>query len=68
MLNGTNDHIGDGESKDVHDNMDALLEVERAERILAEDDSDMYDVGFNDIDSGRWDDDPSPYDGTYSEE
>lgn len=23
---------------------------------------------FNDIDSGRWDDDPSPYDGTYSEE
>ncbi len=23
---------------------------------------------YNDIDSGRWDDDPSPYGGTYSEE
>lgn len=26
------------------------------------------DDPFNDIDQGRWDDDPNPYDGTYSEE
>jgi len=24
--------------------------------------------GWNDVDEGRWDDDPSPYDGTYSED
>lgn len=29
---------------------------------------DNYDGGYNEIDQGRWDDDPSPYDGTYSEE
>ena len=31
------------------------------------DESPMYD-GDNDIEQGRYDDDPSPYDGTYSEE
>ena len=33
-------------------------------------DEPIYDSPevYNDIDSGRWDDDPSPYDGTYSEE
>jgi hypothetical protein len=29
---------------------------------------DHYGYDHNDIDGGRYDDDPSPYDGTYSEE
>ena len=35
----------------------------------SESSDDEFYAGYdNDIDSGRWDDDPSPYDGTYSEE
>jgi hypothetical protein len=30
-----------------------------------EENDEVYD---NDVDEGRWDDDPSPYDGTYSED
>jgi hypothetical protein len=42
------------------------IDRENAAKLAMQDARD--DEGFNDIESGRFDDDPSPYDGTYSEE
>lgn len=48
--------------------MDTYGDAAADEAYWAEaDDFEDYDP-WNDIEQGRWDDDPSPYDGNYSEE
>ena len=40
-----------------------------AEEFYGKDEYNVADEGYGyDVDDGRWDDDPSPYGGTYSEE
>lgn len=43
--------------------MEAITDTDYADY----DDADYDYDPWNDIEQGRWDDDPSPYDGTYSE-
>lgn len=53
------------------DDFDTQVQSDEAPEADAPSESEMEQMyaGYdNDIDSGRWDDDPSPYDGTYSEE
>ena len=46
---------------------DVWMSMAQVERDAALDDvNDFYDH-WNDVEQGRYDDDPSPYDGTYSE-
>lgn len=66
--------MGDnGEFDQSSEEMDGGYEYEQAEDAAIDANDDPYghewDGGWdNEIDSGRWDDDPNPYDGTYSEE
>lgn len=42
--------------------------LSREEQLADMDFEEQYnDEQYNEIDQGRWDDDPNPYDGTYSE-
>jgi len=60
-------------SEDEYQNEVKLAERFDVVEIAAEDDAaldayDSYDAYWNDVEQGRYDDDPSPYDGNYSEE
>ena len=50
---------------DLSNYLDAMCEREAQNSRSYE---DHYGYDHNEIDDGRYDDDPSPYDGTYSEE
>lgn len=63
------------EADQVHEFDEHRLEEENIQRDWVEEEywrheghEEFMAEFMNEIDQGRWDDDPSPYDGTYSEE